>query len=39
MRRELTAQAASRGNALGRARVRLPHVMEVAEERVEDVEA
>ncbi|HEY0310653.1 MAG TPA: phosphoenolpyruvate--protein phosphotransferase [Luteimonas sp.] len=39
MRRELSGQGASRGNALGRARVRLPHVLEVAEERIEDVDA
>lgn len=39
MRRELAGQGASRGSALGRARVRLPHVLEVVEERVEDVDA
>ncbi len=39
MRRELSGQGASRGSALGRARVRLPHVLDVVEERVEDVAA
>ena len=39
MRRVLPRHGASRGNALGRARVRLPHVLEVAEERVDDVDA
>jgi phosphotransferase system enzyme I (PtsI) len=39
MRRVLPGHGASRGNALGRARVRLPHVLEVAEERVDDVDA
>jgi len=39
MRRELPGQGASRGSALGRARVRLPHVLDVVEERVEDVAA
>ena len=39
MRRLLPGHGASRGNALGRARVRLPHVLEVAEERVDDVDA
>src|SRR5690606_37727125 len=39
MRRELPGQGASRGSALGRARVRLPHVLEVAEERIDDVDA
>ncbi len=39
MRRELPGHGASRGSALGRARVRLPRVLEVAEERVEDVAA
>ena len=38
MRQVLPGHGASRGNALGRARVRLPHVLEVAEERIEDVE-
>ena len=37
MRRELTGHSASRGSALGRARVRLPRMLEVAEERVEDI--
>ena len=39
MRRVLPGHGASRGNALGRARVRLPHVLDVVEERVEDVDA
>ena len=39
MRRLRPGHGASRGNALGRARVRLPHVLEVAEERVDDVDA
>lgn len=30
----LTGHGASRGNALGRARVRLPHALEVAEQRI-----
>ncbi|MGY0556299.1 phosphoenolpyruvate--protein phosphotransferase [Lysobacter sp. A421] len=34
MRQELRGQPASRGNALGRARVRLPHVLDVIEERI-----
>ena len=34
MRQEFTGQGAARGSALGRARVRLPHVLEVAEERI-----
>lgn len=34
MRQLLPGQGASRGNALGRARVRQPHVLEVAEERI-----
>ncbi|MDH5834384.1 phosphoenolpyruvate--protein phosphotransferase [Luteimonas kalidii] len=34
MRHALTGHGASRGNALGRARVRLPHALEVAEEHV-----
>ena len=38
MRRELPGQGASRGSALGRARVRLPHVLDIAEERIEDVD-
>ncbi len=36
MRRELHGHGASRGSALGRARLRMPDVFEVAEERVED---
>ena len=35
MRRILSGHGASRGSALGRARVRLPHVLDVAEERLE----
>ena len=35
MRRDLSGQGASRGGALGRARVRLPHALEVAEEHIE----
>ena len=38
MRRDLSAHGASRGCALGRARVRLPHVLEVREERIDDVD-
>ena len=34
MRHLLAGHGASRGNALGRARVRLPHALEVAEEHV-----
>ncbi|MFP7722065.1 phosphoenolpyruvate--protein phosphotransferase [Lysobacter sp. A3-1-A15] len=34
MRQEFTGQGAARGSALGRARVRLPHVLEVVEERI-----
>ncbi len=34
MRHEFKGHGASRGSALGRARVRLPHVLEVAEERI-----
>ena len=34
MRKILPGHGASRGNALGRARVRLPHALEVAEERI-----
>ncbi|WP_166206317.1 phosphoenolpyruvate--protein phosphotransferase [Cognatiluteimonas telluris] len=39
MRLSLPANGASRGSALGRARVRLPHVLEVTEQRIEDVDA
>jgi phosphotransferase system enzyme I (PtsI) len=39
MRRLLPGHGASRGIALGRARVRLPHVLDVVEERVDDVDA
>ena len=35
MRHALSGHGASRGNALGRARVRLPHALEVAEERID----
>jgi len=38
MRRILSGQGASRGGALGRARVRLPHALEVIEERIEPEE-
>ncbi|MCA1714258.1 MAG: phosphoenolpyruvate--protein phosphotransferase, partial [Gammaproteobacteria bacterium] len=38
MRKILSGHGASRGSALGRARVRLPHVLEVVEERIDDVE-
>lgn len=34
MRQEFTGHGASRGSVLGRARVRLPHVLEVAEEQI-----
>jgi phosphotransferase system enzyme I (PtsI) len=34
MRQVLPGHGASRGSALGRARVRLPHVLDVAEERI-----
>ncbi len=34
MRVQLTGHGASRGSALGRARVRMPHVLEVAEQRI-----
>ena len=34
MRQEFTGLGASRGSALGRARVRLPHVLDVVEERI-----
>ena len=34
MRRQFPGHGASRGNALGRARVRQPHALEVAEERI-----
>lgn len=39
MRRLVPGSGASRGSALGRARVRLPHALEVPEERIEDVDA
>lgn len=39
MRREFSGSGASRGSALGRARVHLPHALEVAEQRIEDVDA
>lgn len=35
MRRVLSGHGASRGGALGRARVRLPHALEVIEDRIE----
>src|SRR3546814_4780624 len=35
MRHVLPGHGASRGNALGRARLRLPHVLEVAEDRID----
>jgi len=34
MRQSFTGHGASRGNALGRARMRMPHALEVAEERI-----
>ncbi|MGI8560373.1 MAG: phosphoenolpyruvate--protein phosphotransferase [Luteimonas sp.] len=34
MRKSLPGQGASKGNALGRARIRQPHALEVAEERI-----
>jgi phosphotransferase system enzyme I (PtsI) len=34
MRQEFKGIGASRGSALGRARVRLPHVLEIAEEHI-----
>ena len=34
MRKALAGHGASRGSALGRARVRQPHALEVAEERI-----
>ena len=34
MRQEFNGHGASRGSALGRARVRLPHVLEVVEEHI-----
>ncbi len=39
MRLALQGHGASRGAALGRARVRLPHALDVAEERIDDVDA
>jgi phosphotransferase system enzyme I (PtsI) len=39
MRLALPGHGASRGSALGLARVRLPHVLEAVEQRVEDVDA
>jgi phosphoenolpyruvate-protein phosphotransferase (PTS system enzyme I) len=38
MRRDLSGQGVSRGSALGRARVRLPHALDVAEARIEEEE-
>ncbi|MET0892999.1 MAG: phosphoenolpyruvate-utilizing N-terminal domain-containing protein, partial [Pseudoxanthomonas sp.] len=34
MRLQLSGHGASRGSALGRARVRLPHALEVVEKRI-----
>jgi phosphoenolpyruvate-protein phosphotransferase (PTS system enzyme I) len=34
MRQVVSGHGASKGNALGRARIRLPHALEVAEERI-----
>ncbi len=39
MRRLFPGSGASRGSVLGRARVRLPHALEVAERRIDDVDA
>lgn len=39
MRKDLSAHGASRGCALGRARVRLPHALEIDEARIDDAEA
>ena len=39
MRQQLSGLAASRGSALGRARVRLPHVIDVVEEYVDEAAA
>ncbi|HEX5662363.1 MAG TPA: phosphoenolpyruvate--protein phosphotransferase [Xanthomonadaceae bacterium] len=39
MRLELQGHGASRGAALGRARVRQPHALDVAEELIDDVDA
>jgi phosphotransferase system enzyme I (PtsI) len=39
MRLALQGHGASRGAALGRARVRLPHALDVVEERIDDVDA
>ncbi|MBB3344953.1 phosphoenolpyruvate--protein phosphotransferase [Luteimonas sp. RC10] len=39
MRQSLHGHGASRGNALGRARVREPHALEVAEERISAAQA
>lgn len=39
MRRQYTGHGASRGNALGRARVRQPRALEVAEERIAAADA
>jgi phosphotransferase system enzyme I (PtsI) len=38
MRRDLSGHGVSRGSALGRARVRLPHALDVAEARIEQEE-
>jgi phosphotransferase system enzyme I (PtsI) len=39
MRKDLSAHGASRGCALGRARVRLPHALDIDEARIDDVDA
>ena len=39
MRLPVSGHGASRGSALGRARVRLPHVLEIGEQHIEDVDA
>ncbi|MEO6264311.1 MAG: phosphoenolpyruvate-utilizing N-terminal domain-containing protein, partial [Luteimonas sp.] len=39
MRQLLPGHGASRGSVLGRARVRLPHALQVSEERIDDVDA
>ena len=38
MRQQFTGLAASRGSALGRARVRLPHVIDVVEEYIDEAD-
>ena len=39
MRLPVPGHGASRGSALGRARVRLPHVLDVGEQRIDDVDS